>query len=74
MFLFIFAGLKKVVFGNKQIHPIHSLSACFYAFLLFKALSSFLPFSLFKNTNRRDWDKTAVVSILASTGFVCSLT
>lgn len=67
-----FAWIKKV-FGNEQIHLIHSFSACFYAFLLFKVLLSFLHFSLFKNSNRRDWDKIAMVLILASTGFVCSL-
>lgn len=56
------------------MHLIQSLPACFYAFLPFKALLSFSHFSLFKNSNRRDWDKIAVVLILASTGFVCSLT
>ena len=73
MFLFMFAWLKKVVFGNKEMHLIHSFSACFYALLPFEVLLSFLHFSLFKNSNRRDWDKIAVVLILAATCFVCSL-
>lgn len=55
------------------MHLIHSFSVCFYAFLLFMVLLSFLRFSLFKNSNRMDWDKIAMVLILASIGFVCSL-